>query len=59
MIVCKKLKKTTVDASLLEKALKALDTKPNHFLTLFNISLIYLEQHKYAEAHKYLERAYE
>lgn len=51
MIVCKKLNKTIVDNSLLERALKALEKNSNHFLTLFNVSLIYLEHHKYSEAH--------
>lgn len=43
MIVCKKLNKSKVDSTLLDKALKASEKHPKHFLTLFNISLIYLE----------------
>ena len=58
MIVCKKLNKSNVDSSLLDKALWAAEKHPKHFLTLFNISLIYLEHQKYSEAHSYLERAY-
>jgi len=44
MIVCKKLSKQKVPITLLDKALKAIEKHPTHFLTLFNISLIYLEQ---------------
>jgi len=58
LIVCKKLMKSEVDQSLLTKALKAIEKHPKHFLTLFNISLIYLEKSDYESAHEYLTRAY-
>jgi len=50
--------KTEVDTTLLSKALKAIEKHPKHFLTLFNISLVYLERSDYANAHEYLTRAY-
>lgn len=58
LIVCKKLMKVSVDETLLSKALKAVNKHPKHFLTLFNISLIYLEKSDYESAHEYLTRAY-
>lgn len=58
LIVCKKLMKTEIDDTLLNKALKAVEKHPKHFLTLFNISLIYLEKSNYESAHEYLTRAY-
>ena len=58
LIVWRKLMKADIDASLLEKALKAIEKHPKHFLTLFNISLIYLEKQDYTNAHEYLTRAY-
>ena len=59
MIVCKKISKQKVSPALLDKALKAIEKHPKHFLTLFNISLVYLEQQNYTEANSYLERAYQ
>lgn len=50
--------KTEVDSTLLTKALEAIEKKPKHFLTLFNISLVYLEKGDFSNAHTYLTRAY-
>lgn len=50
--------KSKVDNTLLSKALKAIEKQPKHFLTLFNISLVYLENGDYVNAHEYLTRAY-
>jgi tetratricopeptide (TPR) repeat protein len=58
LMVCKRLMKQEVDTTLLSKALKAIDNHPKHFLTLFNISLVYLERSDYENAHEYLTRAY-
>ena len=58
LIVCKKLMKTDVDEELFNKALQAVEKYPKHFLTLFNISLIYLERASYEKAHDFLMRAY-
>jgi tetratricopeptide (TPR) repeat protein len=58
LIVWKKLMKADVDEDLFKKALQAVDKYPKHFLTLFNISLIYLERTSYEKAHDFLMRAY-
>ena len=50
--------KVDIDEDIFSRALKAIEKHPKHYLTLFNISLIYLDKAKYEKAHEFLMRAY-